>query len=93
MSAYPDWLTLREIDTRAGAAKGTAFRAFKRLEAQLQEGRDYVVFDHERDAQAIAEIKNRQRAYPSSVNLLLLHPRAAERLCNVLGGGPASSGN
>ncbi len=93
MSAYRDWLSLREIDARAGCAKGSAFRAFKRLEAELQEGRDYVLLDRALAAQAIAELKNQQRAYQSSVNLLLLHPDTAERLCKALGTGSTDIGN
>ena len=38
-----DWRTLRELDAQAGARKGTAFRAFKRLADGWIEGRDYRV--------------------------------------------------
>lgn len=36
-------LTLRQIDRLNQVVKGTAFRAFKRTEAELTEGRDFFV--------------------------------------------------
>lgn len=93
MNPYPNWLSLRDLDTRLGVAKGTAFRTFKRLAAALQEGRDFVVLDHEQERQAIVELKNEQRAYQSSVNLILLHPDTAGRIAHLLQAGRDGAGN
>ncbi|MFA5940293.1 MAG: hypothetical protein WC809_13130 [Sinimarinibacterium sp.] len=81
---HRDWLSLREIDAAAGARKGTAFRCFKRVEATLDEGRDYVVLHAGRDRDAISELRSRDRIYAGSVNVLLLGPATAERIADVL---------
>lgn len=93
MAHYPDWLSLRDLDTRLGLPKGSAFRAFKRLATTLHEGRDFVVLDHEQERQAIVELKNERRAYQSSVNLILLHPDAAQQIAALLRPDTGSIGN
>ena len=80
MSAYPDWVSLREIDSRAGAVKGTAFRTFKTLEPMLSEGRDYCLLDTHEHAADIAALKAEGRIYSSSVNVLLLSPASARQV-------------
>ena len=50
------WLTLRELDDRGGAAKGTAFRAFRTALAELVEGRDFLRLDAVTDADTIATL-------------------------------------
>lgn len=72
------WLTLRELDQAAGAPKGTAFRAFKRLHAALVEGRDFRLLDAATDAAEIAGLG--ARAYASSRNVLVFSPRACALL-------------
>lgn len=84
MNAYPQWCSLREIDLTAGQTKGSSFRLFKRMNAQWQEGRDFVVLHHERHANAIAQLRNSGRIYANSVNVVLLHPRAAQLLLAAL---------
>jgi hypothetical protein len=93
MSAYPGWLSLRDLDTRAGLAKGAAFRVFKQLEPQLREGPDFVVLDHRLAQQAIVALKNDGRVYRSTINLLLLHPDTATRILGILGGAGRTAGN
>ena len=73
----PDWITLRECDEAENAAKGSAFRAFKRIEAQWSEPRDFRVLHHDHDRSAIDALRMRQRIYASTVNLLLLSPALA----------------
>jgi hypothetical protein len=73
----PEWITLRECDEAENAAKGSAFRAFRRIEAQWQEPRDFRVLHHEDDRAAIDALRARQRIYASTVNLLLLSPTLA----------------
>ncbi|HUP92635.1 MAG TPA: hypothetical protein VM074_10345 [Solimonas sp.] len=74
MSDYPEWASLRELDGLEGVDKGCAFRAFKRLEAGLVEGRDYALLHHGDDAVAIAALRRAGRIYASSVNIVLLAP-------------------
>jgi len=74
------WLTLREIDHRLGAPKGTAFRAFKRLERNWREGREFRVLQPERDAAEIEALRAAGRVYPSSRTIILLSPEAAGRI-------------
>lgn len=93
MNAYPDWLSLRDLDTRAGLTKGAAFRAFKQLEPQLREGLDFVLLDHQHAQQTIAMLKSQGRVYQSTVNLVLLHPDAAGRIFSVLSSGGNANGN
>jgi hypothetical protein len=72
------WLTLREIDEAAGAAKGAAFRAFKRFESKLAEGRDFRLLDATADAAEIAALG--ERAYRSSHNVLVFSEKTAALL-------------
>ncbi len=76
MSDYRDALTMREIDERMRMPKGSAFRAFKRIEASLREGRDYHLLRAVEDAAAIAPLRAGQRIYAGSVNVILLAPSA-----------------
>ncbi|SHH07360.1 hypothetical protein SAMN04488068_2423 [Hydrocarboniphaga daqingensis] len=71
------WLTLRELDQAECCAKGSAFRAFKRIETQWTQGRDYQVLHHDDDRAAIARWREAGRIYASTVNLLLLSPPLA----------------
>ena len=80
MSDYRGWTTLREIDQQGALAKGSAFRAFRRIEPSLQEPRDFRLLDHARDAAEIAELKRAGRVYASSVNVVLLSPESLQKL-------------
>lgn len=84
MSAYRDWWTLREIDTAAGTVKGTAFRRFRGLEAQLQAERDYRVLHHRDDREAIAALRTEQRIHMGSVNVVLISAAVAARILGDL---------
>ena len=74
------WLTLREIDQRRRAPKGTAFRAFKRLEPIWREGREYRVLHAERDAAEIEALRAAGRVYATSRTIILLSADAASRI-------------
>jgi len=74
------WLTLREIDQRLGAPKGTAFRAFKRLAPAWREGREFRVLDAARDAAEIEALRAAGRVYASSRAIILLSADAASRI-------------
>lgn len=84
MSAYPQHHTLRELDEAAGVTKGSAFRVFKRLGNELQEGVDYRVLHHEVDRAALDNLKHADRIYRSSVNAVLLSAAAAQRIAAAL---------
>ncbi len=78
------WLTLREIDQHAAQPKGAAFRAFKRLQAQLKENRDYQLLRAEPDAVWIEALRATGRSYRSSRNVLLLSAGTARRIAETL---------
>ncbi len=80
MNAYRDQVTLQEIDRTAGLAKGSAFRGFKRLVANLAEGIDYQVLDHQQARETIAGLRSQGRIYASSVNVIMLSKPAAARV-------------
>ena len=88
MSAYPetlaDHVSLREIDQQLGLPKGSAFRAFKRIEAGLAQDRDYVLLLAGEDHQAIMALRTAARIYPSSRNVVLLSPATRARLLELL---------
>jgi len=77
MNAYPDWLSMKEIDQSMALRKGTSFRLFKQLLPQLVQGRDYIVLDANADAAAISGLKRAGRIYSSSVQVVLLSTAAA----------------
>jgi hypothetical protein len=87
MNDYSAWLSLRELDQELGLDKGASFRAFKRLLPRLAEEQDFVVLDHQRHAATAAALHAAGRLYRSSVNPVLLAPRAAALLREALAGG------
>ena len=77
MNAYPDWLSMKEIDQSMAVSKGTSFRRFKQWLPQLVQGRDYLVLNANADAAAISALKRTGRIYSSSVQVVLLSTAAA----------------
>jgi len=75
-----DVLTLRQIDRLNGTPKGTAFRAFKRARADLQEERDYYVVDAHGDDPVLAELRAADAVYASSQVIVLLTAAAYARM-------------
>ncbi|QGM21095.1 hypothetical protein GJ672_01575 [Spiribacter sp. 2438] len=78
-------VTLRQIDRHNGAAKGTAFRAFKHADIPLVEGRDFFVVPLDRPSDPATEsllLRARQTnaVYSSSRALILLTRHAYARL-------------
>jgi hypothetical protein len=84
MSSHPQWLSLRELDEQMGLPKGSAFRAFKRMEKALAEGGDFEVLEHERDREQITRLRAERRIYASSVNVVLLSAQTCARLAAAL---------
>lgn len=72
--------SFKEIDARHGCTKGTAFRAFKRVRAQLEEGADFHYLEAAANAERIAELKRSGRLYASTVNAVLLSESGYARL-------------
>lgn len=64
--------SFRQLDEYANAVKGTAFRAFKRLEAELTEGLDYFYLNAEQEREVIEELRRHGLIYRSTWNLVLL---------------------
>lgn len=90
MSDYSDWRSLRELDLEAGLPKGSAFRAFKARLGTLQEGRDFIVLDHQTHAALASALHAQGRLYRSSVHPVLLAPAAAAALAAALRGADTS---
>lgn len=80
MAVDDQWVTLRELDERLGAGKGTSFIAFKRLLPEAQEGRDFRVLDALQETRTIARLHSAGRIYASTVNAVLLSPNWAARV-------------
>ena len=71
-SDSPRLWTFKELDTLRRRPKGTAFRAFKRLQGCLQEGEHYHYLDAQSHGAEIAQLRQAGRIYPASVNVVLL---------------------
>jgi hypothetical protein len=71
-AAPPRWLTLKELDTAAGLPKGSAFRAFKRLEPGLREGAHFRALRPGADDAEIAALRAAGRVYGASRVVVLL---------------------
>lgn len=82
------WRSFRELDLAAGHGKGAAFRAFKALSATFREDEDYVVLAHDRDAEAIAALREQGRIYANSVNVVLVAPSLAAAILDALQKSP-----
>lgn len=76
--------TFRELDEAAARPKGSAFRAFKRIEPQLREGVDFRLLRASADDTEIEVLRHGQRVYPNSVNIVLLGDAVARRLLKDL---------
>lgn len=76
--------SFKQLDTAAGAAKGTAFRAFKRLLPELAEGEDYLYLDAEVERETLANLRAQGAIYHSSHHVVLLTERGRQRLIAAL---------
>lgn len=64
--------SLKEIDEVRGAAKGTAFRAFKLIREGFDEGRDFYYLSNDQDATELETLRCQGRLYDGSINAVLL---------------------
>ncbi len=81
-------LGLRQIDRMNGVAKGTAFRAFKRVRHELREDREFFVVDIDEpgDATSTQLLRAMQEAdalYPASRVAVLITAEAYARMQGV----------
>tara|TARA_R110000764_G_scaffold112761_3_gene199666 strand:- start:43454 stop:43726 length:273 start_codon:yes stop_codon:yes gene_type:complete len=65
-------LSLRQLDELNAVPKGTSFKAFKRCEAQLQQGHDYFYLPADEHKTLIDDLKASGQIYASTVHLVLL---------------------
>lgn len=84
MSAYPGTSSFREIDLELALPKGSAFRAFKRLEPGLVQDRDYILLLAGEDHEAIGKLREAGRIYATSRNVVLVTAALRERLLQLL---------
>ena len=70
--ADTDTLSLRQLDELNHAPKGTAFRVFRRCEAQLEEGKDFFYLAADVHKALIDSLKVSGQIYATTVNLVLL---------------------
>jgi hypothetical protein len=80
LAQLASFYTLKDIDTRWRTPKGTAFRAFKQLEPQLLEGRDYLLLKPDTHPEALATLRTQQRLYTTTLQALLIAPDIVPRL-------------
>lgn len=64
-------LSLRQIDTLNGVAKGTTFRAFKHC-AALREDEDFFLVTADEDPETVAAWRQAGLIYPTTVTVVLL---------------------
>ena len=76
--------SFRELDEQSGRPKGSAFRAFKRIEAELHQGLDFRLLQQGVDDAEIAALRQHNRIYRSSVNIVLLSEAAAAGVLKTL---------
>jgi hypothetical protein len=76
--------SFRELDQQAGLPKGRAFKAFKRLDPPLQEGDDFLLLSPQQHGESIRQLRQSGRIYPASIQVVLLHEAAAQRIAEQL---------
>jgi len=88
--ADTDTLSLRQLDELNHAPKGTAFRVFRRCEAQLEEGKDFFYLAADVHKALIDSLKVSGQIYATTVNLVLLTQSGYQRLTELSRAGQAS---
>lgn len=75
-----DTLSLRQLDELNQVPKGSTFRRFKALRAELMEGRDFFRLDATDDVALLRRLRAEGRIYPTSVHVVLLTESGYRRL-------------
>lgn len=73
-----------ELDVRHQQHKGWAFKRFKSLATELQEGHDFLWFHQLDDANVITTLREQGRIYASTANLVMLSPSGLEKFEQAL---------
>lgn len=68
-----------ELDVRHQQHKGWAFKRFKSLTSELQEGGDFLWFHQLDDADLIGALREQGRIYASTANLVMLSASGVEK--------------
>lgn len=76
----PQLKTFKQLDELYCRPKGSAFRVFKRLEAQWLEGEHFYCIDSRNQPELFADLRRSGRLYPSTVNAVLI----AETGCQLI---------
>lgn len=76
--------SFRELDVQYQQLKGWAFKRFKALKNELEEGRDFFWFHQLKDADVIHSLREANRIYPSTANLVMLTSRGVGKLTQDL---------
>jgi hypothetical protein len=82
MDTPPVFLTLKELDQRWQAAKGTAFKTFKQQATHATDGVDYHYFPAGHPE--IARLKAEDRLYASSTMAVLVSEKWADTLAEII---------
>lgn len=80
-------LSFRQVDELNRLTKGSAFRLFKRFQAEMAEGNDYFYLDGAGHAGFIDALRRDGRIYPATVNLVLITETGYALLRRRTGGG------
>lgn len=80
MTLPADFYTFKDLDTRYGRPKGSAFRAFKGQLRILCEGQDFIQLQATEHPEEIAELRAAGRLYQGTLNPVLLLPSGYQQL-------------
>jgi hypothetical protein len=76
--------TFREVDEALQLPKGTAFRAFRKIESSLHEGTDFSLLRSDEDGDTIRSLRSSGRIYRASVNAVLVSDSVRQRIEQML---------
>lgn len=73
-------MTFRQLDRLNDVPKGTSFRAFKRVRAHMEEGKDFFYLVANEHLGLSTALRQQGALYPASVNMVLVTRRGYERM-------------
>jgi hypothetical protein len=73
-------LSFLQLDRLNGVPKGTAFRHFRAIRHELEEGRDYFYLDAATHGSFIAQLQQRGLAYPGTPHVVLITESGYRRM-------------
>lgn len=77
MEPLDHWQGFRSLDRALGTAKGSAFRAFKRVAGHWRESVDFRLLDPDTDRDLIAALRAAGSIYVTSAKAVILSPAMA----------------